>query len=192
MNALYSVNSNELDEQEQEVVRHYHYIAWRNYDRTIMKNKLNSFRNFDLQTQSIQGNQLEHNNNTSAKDKRVMLVEDEDDTAMLFRMILESDASLKVDSFTNPFLALDNFRSGLYDLIMIDIAMPKMNGFELYYKIRKLDDKVKVCFLTAGEMYYEDIRKEVFSEFNAHYFIRKPIANQDLIQYVKDILTEVR
>ena len=51
---------------------------------------------------------------------------------------------------------------------------------------------LQVCFLTAGEIYYEDIRKEVFSEFNAHYFIRKPIANQDLIQYVKDILTEVR
>ena len=192
MNALYSVNANKLDEQEQEVVSHYHYIACRNYDRTIMNNKLNSFRNFDLQTQSIQGNQLEHNNNTSAKDKRVMLVEDEDDTAMLFRMILESDAGLKVDSFTNPFSALDNFRSGLYDLIMIDIAMPKMNGFELYYKIRKLDDKVKVCFLTAGEMYYEDVRSEAFSEFNAHYFIRKPIANQDLIQYVKDILTGER
>ena len=190
MNALYSVNANKLDEQEQEVVSHYHYIAWRNYDRTIMNNKLNSFRNFDLQTQSIQGNQVEHNNNTSAKDKRVMLVEDEDDTAMPFRMILESDAGLKVDSFTNPFSALDNFRSGLYDLIMIDIAMPRMNGFELYYKIRKLDDKVKVCFLTAGEMYYEDIRKQVFSESNANYFIRKPIANQDLIQYVKDILTE--
>ena len=79
MNALYSVNSNELDEQEQEVVSHYHYIACRNYDITIMNNKLNSFRNFDLQTQSIQENQLEHNNNTSAKDKRVMLVEDEDD-----------------------------------------------------------------------------------------------------------------
>ena len=77
-------------------------------------------------------------------------------------MILESDAGLKVDSFTNPFSALDNFRSGLYDLIMIDIAMPKMNGFELYYKIRKLDDKVKVCFLTAGEMYYEDVRSEAF------------------------------
>ena len=192
MNALYSVNSNELDEREQKVDRHHHYITYRNYDRTIMNNKLNSFRNFDLQAQSVQENQLEHNNNTSAIDKRIMLVEDEADTAMLFKMILESDAGLKVDSFTNPFSALDNFRSGLYDLIMIDIAMPNMNGFELYYKIRKLDDKVKVCFLTAGEMYYEDIRKEVFSEFHTNYFIRKPIANQDLIQYVKDILTELR
>ena len=79
---------------------------------------------------------------------------------MLFRIILESGVGLKVDSYTNPCPALNNFKSGLYDLIMIDIAMPKMDGFKLYYKIRKLDDRVKICFLTAGEMYNEKIRKE--------------------------------
>jgi DNA-binding response OmpR family regulator len=66
--------------------------------------------------------------------------------------------------------------------------MPKMNGFELYHEIRKLDDKVKVCFLTAGEMYDEEVRKESFPELDINCFIRKPIANQDLIQRVKDIL----
>lgn len=71
---------------------------------------------------------------------------------------------------------------------MIDVSMPKMNGFELYHKIRKLDDKVKVCFLTAGEMYDEEIREETFPELDTNCFIRKPIANQDLIQRVKDIL----
>jgi two-component SAPR family response regulator len=63
-----------------------------------------------------------------------------------------------------------------------------MNGFELYYKIRKLDDKIKICFLTAGEMYYEETRKQVFPELEANCFIRKPITNEDLIQKVKDIL----
>jgi DNA-binding response OmpR family regulator len=117
-----------------------------------------------------------------------MLVEDEDDIVMLFEMILGSDAGLKIDSFTEPFAALNNFISGLYDLIMIDVSMPKMNGFELYHKIRKLDDKVKVCFLTAGEMYDKEIREETFPELDTNYFIRKPITNQDLIQRVKDIL----
>jgi DNA-binding response OmpR family regulator len=124
----------------------------------------------------------------SSKTKRIMLVEDEDDLVMLFKMILESDAGLKVDSFTDPFSALDNFKPGLYDLIMIDIVLPKMNGFELYYKIRKLDDKVKICFLTAGEMYYEEIRKEAFPELDRNCFIRKPITNEALIQQVKEIL----
>ncbi|MDP9498687.1 MAG: response regulator [Thermoproteota archaeon] len=117
-----------------------------------------------------------------------MLVEDEDDIVLLFKMILESDVGLKVDSYTEPFSALNNFRSGQYDLIMIDIALPRMNGIELYYKIRKLDNKVKICFLTAGEMYYEEIRKQVFPELEANCFIRKPVANEDLIRSVKNIL----
>ncbi len=151
-------------------------------------NKLNYFRNLYSLNQSIRQNQLEQIDNTSIKNKRVMLVEDEDDIVMLFEMILGSDAGLKIDSFTEPFAALNNFISGLYDLIMIDVSMPKMNGFELYHRIRKLDDKVKVCFLTAGEMYDEEIRKETFPELDTNCFIRKPIANQDLIQRVKDIL----
>jgi DNA-binding response OmpR family regulator len=68
-----------------------------------------------------------------------MLIEDEA-VVILFKMVLESDVGVKVDSFTEPFSALNNFRSGLYDLIMIDIVLPKMNGFELYHKIRKLDN----------------------------------------------------
>jgi CheY-like chemotaxis protein len=181
-----SVDSNGLEEEDQ--VRHHHYIACKDYDRTIMK-KINSFGNLDLLTQSIQQqDQLKQTNKNSLKTKRIMLVEYEDDIVLLFKMILESDAGLKVDSFTDPFAALNNFKIGLYDLILIDIALPKMNGFELYYKIRKLDDKVKICFLTAGEMYYEETRRQVFPELEANCFIRKPIANEDLIQKVKDIL----
>jgi CheY-like chemotaxis protein len=176
------------DLEEEDLVRHHHYIACKDYDRTIMK-KINSFGNLDLLTQSIQQqDQLKQTNKSSLKTKRIMLVEDEDDIVLLFKMILESDAGLKVDSFTDPFAALNNFRSGLYDLILIDIALPKMNGFELYKKIRKLDNKVKICFLTAGEMYYEEVRKQVFPELEANCFIRKPITNEDLIQKVKDIL----
>jgi CheY-like chemotaxis protein len=64
-----------------------------------------------------------------------MLVDDEADIPWLFKMILESDARLKVDSFADPVVDLENFRPRLYDLLLIDIAMPKMNGFELYDKI---------------------------------------------------------
>jgi CheY-like chemotaxis protein len=179
---LDSVDSNGLEEQEQDFVRHHHYVACKNYDRTIT-NKLNSLRNLKLWSMSKQ--QLEQ---SSLKTKRLMLVEDEADIAMTFKIVLESDIGLKVDSFMEPFAALNNFRSGLYDLIMIDIALPKMNGFELYYRIKKLDDKVKVCFLTAGEMYYEEIRKKLVPKLDTNSFIRKPIANQDLIQQVKDIM----
>ena len=68
-------------------------------------------------------------------------------------MILEENG-FKVDTFTDPLLALQNFKEqdGMYDIIILDIKMPEMNGFELYRQIKKIDDKAKVCFLTAGEM----------------------------------------
>ncbi len=120
---MYSGDSNlEEQEEKQDIVRHHHFIACKNYDRTIMK-KVSSFRTIQQQ------NQLEHINNISIKNKRVMLVEDEADIAMTFKIVLESDSRLKVDSFTEPFTALNNFKSGLYDLIMIDIILPNMNGF---------------------------------------------------------------
>lgn len=117
-----------------------------------------------------------------------MLVEDEDDILVLFKMILESNKTLNVESFHDPFSALNNFRPGRYDLMMIDIVLPKMNGFELYKKIRRLDEKVKVCFLTAGEMYYEEIRKEAFPELDSDCFIKKPISNEDLLKRVREVL----
>jgi response regulator RpfG family c-di-GMP phosphodiesterase len=66
--------------------------------------------------------------------------------------------------------------------------MPKLGGFELYSRIRSLDDKVKVCFLTAGEMFYKEIRQEAFHELDVNCFIGKPIANQDLVRRVKEVL----
>ena len=183
---LCSVDSDDLEEED--LVKHHHYIACKDYDRTITK-KLNSLRNLDLLAKSMQQDKLEQINNNSLKTKGIMLVDDEADILWLFKMILESDAGLKVDSFADPIVALEKFRPGLYDLLLIDIAMPKMNGFELYDKIRELDDRVKVCFLTASEMYYEEIRKEAFPDLDTNCFIRKPIANEDLIQGIKDILS---
>jgi DNA-binding response OmpR family regulator len=155
--------------------------------------KVRSITNLDHLNQAHQQDRTEegnteNNENDSLKTKRVMLVEDEADIVLLFKMILKSDVGVKVEQFNDPLAALNNFKSGLYDLIMIDIALPKINGFELYYKIRKLDDRVKVCFLTAGEMYYEDIRKKVVPGLDTNCFIRKPISNEELIKQVKDIL----
>jgi two-component system, OmpR family, response regulator ChvI len=198
VDVLHSVDSDGLEKQEQDFVRHHHYIACKDYDRTIMK-KVRSIMNLDHLNQAYQQDQKEEegkentkndeNSNLKNKTKKIMLVDDEADILWLFKMILESDARLKVDAFLDPIIALENFRPGLYDLLLIDIAMPKMNGFELYDKIRKLDKKVKVSFVTASEMFYEEIRMEAFPELDTTTcFIRKPIANPDLIQQVREIL----
>jgi CheY-like chemotaxis protein len=182
---LCSIDSDDLEIQDQ--IQHHHYIACKDYDRTIMT-KLSSVSYLDLLTESTNKDTPEQVYNSALKNKRILLVEDEDDIVLLFRIILETGAGLKVDSFTDPIAALSNFKSGLYDLIMIDIALPKMNGFELYYEIKKLDNRVKVCFLTASEMYNEKIRNKAFPGLDTIHFIRKPIANEDFIRKIKEIL----
>ena len=131
-------------------------------------NKVLSIKNLDHLNHADKQDQNKENtkndDNSNLKTKKIMLVDDEADILWLFKMILESDARLKVDSFADPIVALENFRPGLYDLLLIDIAMPKMNGFELHDKIRELDKKVKISFVTASEMFYEEIRKEAFPD----------------------------
>ena len=104
-------------------------------------------------------------------------------------MILEENG-FKVDTFTDPLLALENFKeeASQYDMIILDIKMPNMNGFELYRQIKKIDDKAKVCFLTAGEMYY-GVYTDIFNSLDAEYFIRKPIDNEELIKRVNNMIS---
>ncbi len=93
------------------------------------------------------------------------------------------DNGFKVDSYEGPFLALENFKSYFYDLVILDIKMPQMDGFVVYNKIKKLDNRIKVCFLTAGEVYY-GIYTDLFSPLDLKCFIRKPIENEELIKRV--------
>lgn len=119
--------------------------------------------------------------------KKILLVEDEQDLSVVFNMVLE-DGGYEVDCFTDPLLALKNFESGFYDLVILDIKMPEMDGFELHRKLKKIDNAVKICFLTASEMYYEEFRKEEFSGLDNDLFLRKPIKNEDLIKEINRIM----
>ena len=91
----------------------------------------------------------------------------------------------------NVFLetsALKNYRVGIYDLLILDIKMPKMDGFELYDEIKKRDDNAKICFLTASEMYYKNSRIEKYYSLDKDLFIQKPIANKDLVEEINKML----
>jgi CheY-like chemotaxis protein len=85
--------------------------------------------------------------------KRIMVVDDEDDVNVTLRLVLEEQFS--VDVFNDSIAALDNFTPGLYDLLLLDIRMPKMDGLVLCNRLRNVDTKTKVCFITAGEMLFE-------------------------------------
>jgi two-component SAPR family response regulator len=88
-------------------------------------------------------------------------------------------------------LALENCKgkASKHEMLILDIKMPDMNGFELYKQIKKLDDKVKVCFLTAGEMDYEQFGKELFPALDKNCYIQKPIENEILIEKLNRILS---
>ena len=120
--------------------------------------------------------------------KTVLVVDDEPDLNLVIKMVLEGNG-FRVDSFTDPLSALESFKANLYDLIILDIQMPGINGFELYRQIKKIDDKVKVCFLTASEMYYEEFRKELFPALDNNCYIQKPIENETLIKRLNEILS---
>jgi two-component system, OmpR family, response regulator ChvI len=123
---------------------------------------------------------------TAKKRKKILIVDDEQDINLTLKMALEEN-SFEVDAFDNALSALENFRKGLYHLLILDIKMPNMNGFQLYREIKKIDDKVKVCFLTAGEMYY-GAYADIFNELDTNCFIRKPIENQELVKYLNGII----
>jgi CheY-like chemotaxis protein len=121
----------------------------------------------------------------------ILLIDDESDITFTIKSILENNG-FKVDSFTDPISALDNYQINFYDLIILDIKMPKMDGFELYTKIREQDPKVKICFLTASELFYEEFRKKrlkLGEKIGEEYFIQKPIKTDDLIEKLNTLIT---
>jgi DNA-binding response OmpR family regulator len=121
------------------------------------------------------------------KKKRIFIVDDEPDLASICKMILE-DEGYKVDSFTDPVLALSKFEPNIYDLLILDIKMPEMDGFDLYEKIKQLDNNIKVCFLTASELYYENFRAKEYAWLEEELFIHKPIENEELIKKIDKII----
>jgi CheY-like chemotaxis protein len=122
--------------------------------------------------------------------KRILLIDDEPDITFTVKNVLE-DSGFKVNCFNHPIIALESYKSNFYDLVVLDIKMPKMDGFELYIKLKEKDPKVKICFLTASEMYHEKFRKardEFGRAIGEDYFIQKPINNEDLIKQLISIM----
>lgn len=124
------------------------------------------------------------------KNLKVLLVDDEPDLTTVFSIGLE-DNGFNVDAFNDPLLALSVFKKGSYDLILLDYKMPNMNGFELYKEIRKIDKKTKVCFITAFEVYHEELRKRFHSMYDNENIklIQKPIEIDELVKQIREQLT---
>jgi DNA-binding response OmpR family regulator len=130
---------------------------------------------------------------SARKGSEILLVDDEPDIAMAFKLALQ-DAGYIVDTYLDPLTALSKFKSSSYDLVILDIKMSKLNGFELYAEMRKVDNKVKVCFITAGEMFYDKVRNkkgeggEQYCKLDTQRFLQKPISNIELVRRINRII----
>ena len=119
--------------------------------------------------------------------KRIFLVDDDYDHTITFKMGLEL-AKFEVDAYNDSAIALSKFKPDYYDLLLIDVKMPKIDGFELYEKIKEIDNKVLVWFITAYETYRRAL-KEVSStskkEMISAPVIAKPIEIGKLVKQIK-------
>jgi CheY-like chemotaxis protein len=142
----------------------------------------------------VQVQQYKNQADTHKAIKRILVVSPEDDVNLALKSALEQvegNASgnsyyFRVDCFNNPVLALKNFKNGLYDLLIADVIMPQINGFDLAEEVKKIDQKVRVCFLIAGEIPGKLRANQFIAEEEGYEdkFIQIPIENNNLIRHV--------
>ena len=118
-----------------------------------------------------------------------MIIDDEPDVNTVLKMVLHRNG-FSAGSHDDPILALKNFKAGSYDLLLLDIRMPEMDGFHLYKEMKRIDSKIKVCFLTASEMYDERFREEEWCAIDIDLFVRKSIENEKLIKKLNTIISQ--
>ena len=131
----------------------------------------------------------------SYQKKRVLVVDDEVDITTIVKLALEK-VNLQVDVYNDPLLALTDYKAGMYDLLLFDIRMPGMNGFELYRKIKDIEEKEKkvkngkprVCFITAFEEFRSEFKETFPILEEVDCFLRKPIPLSDLVKAVESQL----
>jgi DNA-binding response OmpR family regulator len=130
-------------------------------------------------------------NELRSQSKRLLLIDDNPDITLTFKNALEAENDksgnkifLKVYTYNDTIKALEEFKPNFYDLLLIDINIPKMNGFEFSRQILEIDVNVKVCFITAGEINLQALREQ-FPTLSIGCYIKKPIGVEDLVKRVR-------
>jgi DNA-binding NtrC family response regulator len=121
------------------------------------------------------------------KKGRILLIDDESDITYLVKVGLERNG-FEVDGYIDPTLALQNFKAGLYRLLILDIKMPKMDGIELLDRIKKEDDKIRVCFFTASEEFASNYKSVFDHSENKFLFVSKPISIPKMTKEIEEFL----
>jgi two-component system catabolic regulation response regulator CreB/two-component system response regulator ChvI len=118
----------------------------------------------------------------------IIVIDDDIGTALFFKICLE-DEGYQVNIYNDPNSLLEEFEPGIYDLLITDIRMPRINGFELASRIRIMDSKIRICLATAFEEYYESILRS-YSDLSFNCIIKKPINKDNFLGIIESRLSE--
>ena len=124
--------------------------------------------------------------------KRILIIDDDPDITFTFKEGIEDHSNknnadnkrIEVRTYNDPLHALSTFEPNLYDLLLIDINLPGINGFQLCEKILEIDINVRVCFMSSGEINCEALR-EIYPTISLGCFVKKPVTMDYLIERIK-------
>ena len=164
---------------------HENVLAGRDYDRTITA---------DIQSGHHYGTLEKQHEDRKTRIKAIMNVDDDPDTTLTFKKSLEAEnynssnnIPIEVYTYNNPELALSEFKPNFYDLLLIDVNMSKMNGFELCTKLLEIDANPRIRFMSSAEVDHQGLR-EIYPSTNIGCFIKKPVSIEFLVRKVKEEL----
>ncbi|HEU5171968.1 MAG TPA: response regulator [Nitrososphaeraceae archaeon] len=120
---------------------------------------------------------------------KIMIIDDDPDINNLFKIFLEHDG-FQVDSYTNPQDALYYFKKGKYDLVLLDLKMPQIDGIGMFQALKNRDDEVSICLITANTSYLEQLKEKIPKI--EKYLIYKPILLKNLKEKVEALVLERR
>lgn len=120
---------------------------------------------------------------------KILIIEDDKDTNNLFKIYLEHDG-FQVDSYTDPVDALYYFKKGKYDLVLLDLKMPQIDGIGMFQALKNRDDEVSICLITANTSYLEQLKEKIPKI--EKYLIYKPILLKNLKEKVEALVLERR
>jgi DNA-binding response OmpR family regulator len=143
------------------------------------------------QQQQLQIQQQKEEERLSPFTKRILIVDDDPDITLTFKKAFEeanriggNKSSFQVNTYNDPLLALSEFKPGFYDLLLVDINMSKMNGFDFCVKVFEVDINPRVCFMSSGLINQEALREQ-YPSLSIGCFIGKPITIENLVRKVK-------
>ena len=154
------------------------------YESLLERGTTESNPNHAMEAKSFTKSDLSNLKSGSQSLKRILIVDDEQDIIFTLKSILEGYYTrFQVFSYADPIEALSAFKAQFYDLALIDINMPLMNGFQLGEKLIEMDVNIRVCFMSGGEMNQDAIR-EIYPKISLGCFLRKPVGANDLIEKI--------